>query len=109
MSGTKARKVKTPAERIWSGRVLAAVDGNTVDWPLGNALSGTRAVEAKLSEGFSHFGLFDVSSGIADIAERCGDEVDHGDEGFRVSVAAGSCPGGLEKAVEAFQAGVGVC
>ena len=52
--------------------------------------------------------LLDVSSGFDELAEWCGDEVDHGDEGLGVTVA--SCPGasGFEDAIERFHAGVAV-
>lgn len=52
--------------------------------------------------------LLDVSRGFEDAAERCGDEVDHGDEGTGVSVAA--CPGasGLEDTVERLHASIAV-
>ena len=43
-----ARQIKTPAERIPSGRVLAAGDGNAADAPLGNDFERNTVVEAKL-------------------------------------------------------------
>ena len=51
---------------------------------------------------------FDVSSGLEEVFQRCGDEIDHGRESCGVTVATGSCPCGLEQAVEAFEAGVAV-
>ena len=36
-------------------------------------------------------------------SQRRGDEIDHGDEGKGVAVPTGSCPGGLEDAIEPFQ------
>src|SRR3546814_16458049 len=55
-----------------------------------------------------YIGLLDVSRGFEDVAERCSDQIDHGDEGMGVSVA--SCPGasGLEDTVERLHAGVAV-
>ena len=50
--------------------------------------------------------LLDVSNGIEQISEWCGDQVDDGYEGSGVSVAPGPCSGGLEDAVEALHAGV---
>jgi hypothetical protein len=47
MSGTKARQIETPAERIPTGRVLAAGDGNAADAPLGNGFERNTAVDAK--------------------------------------------------------------
>ena len=48
MSGTMARQIKTPAERIRSRRVLLARDGNASDAPLGNGFERNTVVEAKL-------------------------------------------------------------
>src|SRR5665648_34221 len=52
--------------------------------------------------------FFDVSSGLEEVFQGCGDEIDHGRESCGVTVATGSCPCGLEQAVEAFEAGVAV-
>ena len=52
--------------------------------------------------------LFDVSSGFEDVWERGGEQVDDGDEGGGVALAAGACTCGLEDAVQAFKTGVGV-
>src|SRR5512132_4297469 len=54
------------------------------------------------------FGFFDVSSGLEEVSQGGGDEVDHGREGCSVAVAASACSGGLEQAVESFEAGVAV-
>ncbi len=51
---------------------------------------------------------YDASNGFRDVADRGGEQVDHGDEGGRVAVAAGAVPGGLEDRVQALQAGVGM-
>ena len=53
-------------------------------------------------------GFFDVSSGLEEASEGCGDQVDHGRKGCGVAVAAGSGAGGLEQAVQALDAGVAV-
>src|SRR3546814_352285 len=60
------------------------------------------------SAGSEQTWLLDVSRGFEDVAERCSDQIDHGDEGMGVSVA--SCPGasGLEDTVERLHAGVAV-
>ncbi len=52
--------------------------------------------------------LLDVSCGFEDVAEGCGNEVNHGDEGMGVSVAP--CPGAssLEDTVERLHASVAV-
>src|SRR5512147_3285434 len=55
-----------------------------------------------------NFWFFDVSSGLEEVSQGGGDEVDHGREGCSVAVAASACSGGLEQAVEAFEAGVAV-
>jgi len=47
MSGTKARQIETPAERIPTRGVLAAGDGNAADAPLGNGFERNTVVEAK--------------------------------------------------------------
>ena len=47
MSATMARQIETPAERIPSGRALAAGGGNAADAPLGNDFKRNTAVEAK--------------------------------------------------------------
>lgn len=47
MSGTIARRIETPVERIPSGRVLAAGDGNAADAMLGNGFERNTVVEAK--------------------------------------------------------------
>src|SRR5271166_6546909 len=53
-------------------------------------------------------GFFDASSGFEQAPQwRC-DEVDDGGERRDVAVAAGTCPGGLEETIEAFEAGVAV-
>lgn len=52
--------------------------------------------------------LFDVSSGFEDVWERGGEQVDDGDVGCRVAVAAGTGAGGLEESVEGFEASIGV-
>ena len=41
MTRTMARQIKTPAERIQSGHVFAARDGNDTDAPFTNGFSGT--------------------------------------------------------------------
>jgi hypothetical protein len=46
---------------------------------------------------------------LEEVSEGCGDQVDHDREGCGVAVAAGPDAGGLEQAVEAFEAGVAVC
>ncbi len=56
----------------------------------------------------AHYWLLDESNGLEDVAEGCGDEVDHGDEGCCAGVAAGPRSGRLEEGVEALEAGVGV-
>ena len=56
----------------------------------------------------AHYWLLDETNGLEDVAEGCGDEVDHGDEGCCAGVAAGPCSGRLEEGVEALEAGVGV-
>ena len=52
--------------------------------------------------------FFDVSSGLEEVSQGGGDEVDHGREGCGVAVAASACSGGLKQAVEAFETGVAV-
>ena len=54
------------------------------------------------------FRFFDVSSGNEEVGERGGDQVDHGRKGCGVAVAAGAGAGGLEEAVEAFEASIAV-
>ena len=54
------------------------------------------------------FGLLDVSNGFEEIAEWGGEQVDNGDVGCGVSVSSSTGPCGLEDAVQAFEAGVGV-
>jgi len=51
---------------------------------------------------------FDALNGFCDVADGGCEQVDHGDKGAPVAVAAGPCPGGLEDTVEPFQASVGV-
>lgn len=48
MSGTIARQIKPPTERIQSGRVLAARDGYAEDAPLGAGFERNTVIEAKL-------------------------------------------------------------
>ncbi len=48
MSGTMARRIKAPAEWVYSMRVLVARDGNAADAPLGNGFERNTVVEAKL-------------------------------------------------------------
>jgi hypothetical protein len=55
--------------------------------------------------------LFDVSSGklpVEQVADRCPDQIDDAREGCGVSITSGSCPSGLEQAVEGLQPGVGM-
>ena len=42
--------------------------------------------------------FFDVSSGLEQVSQGCGDHVDHGREGCDVATSASTGPGGLEQA-----------
>ena len=50
--------------------------------------------------------LLDVSSGIDEFSEWCGDQIDHGYEGVDIAVAPGPSSGGLEDTVEGLEAGI---
>jgi len=52
--------------------------------------------------------LLDVSNGFEEISEWGAEQVDDGDVGCGVSVSSGTSPCGLEDAVQAFEASVGV-
>jgi hypothetical protein len=52
--------------------------------------------------------LLDVSNGFEEISEWGGEQVDDGDVGCGISVSSGTGPCGLEDAVQALEAGVGV-
>ena len=59
------------------------------------------------SNGFINIiGLLDVSSGIDEFSEWCGDQIDHGYEGVDIAVAPGPSSGGLEDTVEGLEAGI---
>ena len=51
-------------------------------------------------------GFFEVSSGLEQVSQGAARKVDHGREACGVAVAAGAGSGGLEEAVEAFEAGI---
>ena len=53
-------------------------------------------------------GLFVVSSGFEELLDRRSQQVDDADEGVIVSVSPGPAFGGLEDAVERFEASVAV-
>ena len=50
--------------------------------------------------------LLDVSSGIEEFSEGCGDQIDHGYEGVDIAVAPGPSSCGLEDTVEGLDAGI---
>ena len=50
----------------------------------------------------------DVSCGFEYGTCRAGDHIDHGGKGLRVAVSTGTRPGGLEKTVQSFHAGIGI-
>ena len=53
--------------------------------------------------------LFDVSSGktpVEQVTDRRSDQIDDAREGCGVSIPPGTCPGGLEQAIECLQPGV---
>jgi site-specific recombinase XerD len=83
----------------------AGVDINTIRAWLGHVSLDTTHVYAEVD---MEMRLLDVSSGFENIWERGSEQVDDGDVGSGVSVAAGTRPCGLEDAVQAFEAGVGV-
>ena len=70
--------------------------------------AGKITVGVEAGSPYEKFWLLDVSNGFEDIREWRGDQVDDGDVGFGVSIAPGARAGGLEDAVQAFEACVGV-
>jgi len=60
------------------------------------------------TEGGIFIGLLDVSSGFDEFGKWCCDQVNDSDECRGFSIASGSCAGGFEDAVQAFETSVGV-
>lgn len=91
----------------WGNRMIAdsltqEIAGNTWDRQRMSALGAWEMTWGKL------FGLLDVSSGFDEFGKRCCDQVNDSDEGRGFSIASGSCAGGFEDPVQAFETRVGV-
>ena len=53
-------------------------------------------------------GLLDILRGFDDFGKWYSDQVYYGDEGLGFSIASGSCAGGYEDPIQAFETSVGV-